>query len=307
MKKRLLALLCALLLLTQCVSAIAAEGSTPVSMRQEDGTIRKNVQVRFLGSVLTTIWDGGQNLIIPSSRLIWDRTAPLDQHFAYLYYKNKTVNLRLTEKPKSAILAKATVGKIVMVAEVGEKYSKIVYGDTVGWVATSVLRFLGPLEETPVSAQISYKDSVTSTHKVNLRQGPSKGSKVLTGLQPGMTAVVRSQKDDWAEIEVNGWHGWIQTQFLTVTGPVSLEPEVAEPDARSTEPEATPEPETPEATPEPVAEPEPVEEPEAEPEPEEVDHEPVDEIDEPDEPEEETPETVVDLYQPLPDDLFEPI
>ena len=167
--RRLTALILALLLLS--AHAMAAEAVSQVSMRNENGTITKNVQVRYLGSIQTVIREGGQEKTIPSSRLIWDRTAPLDKHFAYIYYTKKTtVNMRLTERPRSAIVTKAAVGKIVLVSEIGEKYSKVIYGTDSGWLPTSVLRFLAPMETAPSAAKISYKGAVTGTHNYTTRK-----------------------------------------------------------------------------------------------------------------------------------------
>ena len=234
-------LLCAVLGLLLLISAVSAEG-TPVSMRNADGTISQNVRVKALGSVLSVVKGENGELTLPSSWLIWDRTAPLDQHFAYIYYTKSTkVNLRLTEKPKSSIIDKAKVGRIVMVADVGESYSRVIYEGQVGWLPNSVLRFLTPAQTEPLYAVISYQGQTTGKKQINLRQGPSKSSKTLVKLTVGQTAVALGLENGWYELEVNGWHGYVQEAFLTPGGPVVLE-ELSAPAADSADSVDLPEP-----------------------------------------------------------------
>ena len=298
-------LICLALCLALGAQALAADAGTPVSMRNADGTITRGVQVKALGSVLTVVKSGSGEITVPSSWLIWDRTAPLDRHFAYIYYTKKTtVNMRLTEKPKSAIVGKAKVGRIVMVADVGEDHSKVIYGSSTGYLPNSVLRFLNPAEAEPQHALVSYQGQTTGKHKVNLRQSASKGSKALQSLTPGTAAVVLRHENGWYEVEVDGWHGYIQEAFLTVGGPVELTGPGAEPAG----PELTGE--------EPAAEEDPAEEegPAEEAVPDEdaiLNAVPEEEEEGEDTWEDEDPVVMPQpnqtMPQPLDDDLFEPL
>ncbi len=74
---------------------------------------------------------------------------------------------------------------------------------------------IGAIEAVPVSQALS-ECAVTTTHLLNLRDGPS--GKVIGGVPQGATLSVEARTPRWFEVEHEGKSGWISADYVVEDG-----------------------------------------------------------------------------------------
>ena len=93
--------------------------------------------------------------------------------------------------------------------------------DTASEVKTETLK---PVIEKAVTTG-SEEDSIEkyTTAAVNLRKGPSTGTKIVTTVPRGTKVLVKKDRPDWSKIEVSGETGYMASNYLSDEMPVSNE------------------------------------------------------------------------------------
>jgi hypothetical protein len=77
-----------------------------------------------------------------------------------------------------------------------------------------------PVTSTPTpSASPSADTRWITAGALNLRDGPSKGARLLASLPYGTPVEVVETSGNWARIEAGGAEGWLSVRFLSTTEP----------------------------------------------------------------------------------------
>ena len=123
------------------------------------------------------------------------------------------LTLRAEMTTKSKALATIKSGRAVLLLAKGEVFSLVRFEGKEGYVLTAHIKEVEP------SASLGTYTQVTSPHKdreanVRLRAEPKKNATEYTKVKSGLSLVVLDRKDDWAQVEYEGYHGWMMTDYL---------------------------------------------------------------------------------------------
>lgn len=211
----------ALLGVVPAAEAAAARKKITITMKGD------TVKIVYLGSVQSVVKIDGKKQTVATADLEWETNADADSRVMRLNApKGSKINLRLTEKPKSGLIAKCESGRLVLVFEKGEKRTGIVYGNTAGYVSTSMLEKVSIPEEVKIGTA-TYKGNVKSSKSVALRKSPLSKGRKLASIRSGSEVLIFGEKDGWMEVEAKGYHGYMQTKSIVVDATKTIETGVA--------------------------------------------------------------------------------
>ena len=189
-----------------------------VNLRLEDGSLQE-VALQRIGSVACWVWQPRVGEVyVPTADMTWDTNADEAHRTAYIWAPNTgEATLRLSEKPKSAIVKKVSGGSCCLVFdyEEGRKYTGVYCEGKSGYVLTSALRFLD--RSAPFATGVtSYKGSTAGTTKISLRMEPSQASRTWVKLKQGLPVWVLREEAGYYLVDCNGYHGYVRKQYLTL-------------------------------------------------------------------------------------------
>lgn len=123
------------------------------------------------------------------------------------------LTLRADVTTKSKALGTVPSGRVVLLLAKGEPFSLIRHEGLEGYVLTAHLK-----EET-VRRELGTLTNVISVDpareaNVRLRALPSRKGEVYTTVRSGSQVVVLDVRDGWAQIEVEGFHGYMMEEYL---------------------------------------------------------------------------------------------
>lgn len=173
------------------------------------------------GSVLTLVllgqsWckvsNGSQEGYAPTSALSFAFGAA-QPALAIVVAPNGKLTLRAEMTTKSKALATIRSGRAVLLLARGEKFSLVRHEGEEGYVLSEFLK------EVPVNEQLgTYTGvvSLVSTREANvrLRGEPGKNAPVYTSVRSGNGLVVLDIQDGWAQVEYEGYHGYMMAEYL---------------------------------------------------------------------------------------------
>ncbi|MBQ8159605.1 MAG: SH3 domain-containing protein [Clostridia bacterium] len=177
----------------------------------------KPVTAVDIGLIFSTVSSGNQKYDVETSRLLWNTNADADHRLAMINApKGGTANLRKTASSSAKVLAKAKTNRVVLVYDVQDKMSGVIYGDEKGYVNNSALTFF-PATSSYQSAVLSYNGSLTSTKKINFYSQAKDSSRKLISLKAGMEVTLFEQGKYWSEVDVDGYHGYVSNKFIQLS------------------------------------------------------------------------------------------
>lgn len=130
-----------------------------------------------------------------------------------VYVNNRYVNVRSAASSKSALLGKAYKGEKLYKLGTEGSYTKIEYGNSVGYVATMYLT------NKPVSTTGGGGATSTAYVKnqyVNVRKTASSKSALLGKLYKGAKVTVVGKQGSFTKIMYNNSYAYVATQYLSV-------------------------------------------------------------------------------------------
>ncbi len=191
-----------------------------------------------LGLARSRVLYNDQEITVATDSLFWETNAAENERLGIIYApKSGKVSLRKTAKTGSMILEKVVIGTIVRVFDIQSKTTGVYVGDKAGYVLNSALKLLEPVS-TYTTGHLTYKGSLTNTHRINFYSQAKESSKKIKGVRAGAAVTILSEKGTWVELDLDGYHGYILSKFVTpdetvepLTGPEFLWGESpAEPD-----------------------------------------------------------------------------
>lgn len=186
----------------------------PVAWAQEDGS-EKKVSLETLGTMECEVFDGEQFLTVATASLSWETEAD-DKHRLAVICAPRTGKCTLRAKASSSAksLGSVDAGRIVVVLQVGDKFSRIVADGKEGFVLTDVLSFC---QAAPMGsygqAVLIYQGRTDSSATISVYTAPD-ASRKIRQWRVGNQVMTGGERGAWTEIEIDGWHGFVKTEYL---------------------------------------------------------------------------------------------
>ncbi|MGN7939942.1 SH3 domain-containing protein [Metabacillus sp. 22489] len=141
----------------------------------------------------------------------------------YVNVSSGSLNMRKGPSTTSSIIFKLAKGKEVKVYSITNGWAKIEAFGQIGYVSSQYLSASKPGtgDNGDSSSTTTKYVEVSENSALNVRQSPSTNAKVITKLTNGTKVVVYSESNGWAKIKVNNIEGYVSSQFLRTTAPIS--------------------------------------------------------------------------------------
>ena len=210
--------------------------STPTVYRDDDGT-ETSVQIVSLGLARSTVRMNGEERLVETWRLSWETEAPEDKVLAVITPKDSpNVRLRTAKSEKATIMDRVETARVLQVIRTDKNWTLVDTNDDLlprGYISTSVLTFYPNTKLDYRSAIITVNGSTRAKgeeNRVRIREKGSGKSREVTKFDLGeqLTVIPNEESGEWLEVDVNGFHGYIQSKFVTYTGEDSGSAESAE-------------------------------------------------------------------------------
>ncbi len=180
-----------------------------------DGGTMIPVTIAELGLARSTVIADGRELKVATASLVWETNASGNERLAVVYApKSGKASLRKTSKSSSLILEKVTAGTIVRVFDIQSKMTGIYVGDKAGYMLNSALKLTEPYS-TFTTGRLSYKGSLTNTHRINLYTQAKESSRKIKGVHAGDVITILSDNGSWTELDMSGFHGYVLSKYVT--------------------------------------------------------------------------------------------
>lgn len=167
----------------------------------------------------TVVTSQGDEVTVPSHYLKFADGVDAE-HLLGVVYAPRTGEASLREEGggSAKVIETAKSGRIVAVLEyTGGNFTKVLYDGVEGYLRTDCLLFHNGNTPAIGSGVLSVKGNTDGEDDVTIRAEAST-SKAKIGAWPTGTAVTVHAKDSgWYIVEYDGWYGWVQEQYLTLT------------------------------------------------------------------------------------------
>jgi len=180
-----------------------------------DGIIHE-VQVIYVGLGRSMVLLNGAETLVNTWDLSWETEAPADKVLAVVSApKNGYANLRSKSSKKAFIMDHCITNKVVRVLATGKNWTKVDYAGMRGYVSTSSLTFYANEPRQYETAKISVKGRTKGTDTVYIRSAAKNNSRHLQDYVLGTPLTVFSKDGKWCEVDVEGWHCYILSNYVT--------------------------------------------------------------------------------------------
>ena len=180
----------------------------------------QNAALKQLGTVFSEIEFENEKLSVPTADLRWDSADEAPMLAVVETSKSGKASMRSKADGKGSAVKSVAAGRIVLVLETGEKYTKVSCDGKEGYMDNEVLRFVpvtAPAGDVLTGA-ISFKGKTKGTATVNVRLKDTKKSRVIKQFTIGTPVVVIERGSEWTEIDIAGYRGHVMNEFLNVEG-----------------------------------------------------------------------------------------
>jgi len=201
----------------QMAGAAALNGTdTPTWYTDRATGAKTQVRVKYMGLARSMVVLDGKEQLVNTVDLSWETTAPEGKVLAVIAPKsNGYVSLRKKSSSKSLKLEKCRIDSVVRVISTGKNWTMIDYNGIRGYVMTSSLEFHANDRTEYLSGVISVKGRTKGTDTVTVRSR-AKNLYRLEAFKVGTPLTVFSIEDQWANVEVGGFHCRIDAKYVTL-------------------------------------------------------------------------------------------
>lgn len=166
----------------------------------------------ILGQSWSKVESGGVAGYVPTQSLGFAYGA-VQPGIAVVTASNGKLTLRAQMTTKSKALASIPSGRAVLLLAKGEVFSLVRFEGKEGYALTEHLK------EVPVGATLGTYTQVVSIEpnreaNVALRAAAKKGATVYTRIKSGNSLVVLGIEEGWAQVEYEGYHGYMMAEYL---------------------------------------------------------------------------------------------
>ena len=222
----------------------AANGTTTGTVYINEKGNPIPVEIVSLGLGRSTIRVENDTFFVPTSSLKWDTEAPEDKLLAVVTLPKSPklgyVTLRAKKSQKSFVMGHCNKGRVLRVIDVGKTWTMVDDAGVRGYVLTSGLTFYDNSPRPYAAGIITVMGKLIRGNYVHLRTSPTSKSGYVRDpdstraveYHVGTPVAVFAQDDTWSEIDVDRWHCYILSKFVTLQEPLPvIEPEDTEPKA----------------------------------------------------------------------------
>ena len=197
--------------------AAAVNGaSTPTVYRDPYSGQTYDVEVVYMGIGRSMILLNGQETLVNTVDLKWQTEVDDGDVLAVIRTpKNGYAAMYAGKSKKTTLMMQCRMDSVVRVISKGKSWTLIDFQGTRGYVQTSSLEFYENDHVDFEPGLISVKGRIKGRDTANVRSN-DKTHRVLADYQLGTPVTVFDVVDDWAEIDVCGWHCSINVKFLTM-------------------------------------------------------------------------------------------
>ena len=128
--------------------------------------------------------------------------------------KTGKATLRASASTKAKSLGQCEAGRIVVVLKGGSTFTRVLYDGKEGCILTSALTLCGAVPEEDFStATLSYKGRTDSSATISVYTATN-GKRRIDQWRVGNDVVVLDENGSWTEVEIDGWHGFVKSDYL---------------------------------------------------------------------------------------------
>lgn len=195
-------------------SVAARNGTeTPTVWKNPATGEETGVEVIYVGIGRSMIKTDDRKLLVNTADLRWQTEAPEDQVLAVV--RSRYVWLR--KKPSNEItnpkLKQVYMDSVLRVLDTGPNWTFVDYKGMRAYVVTSALEFYCNDHTDVDPGYISRKGKITGNANIQIRDWHT--LKILESYKVGTPITIFDVIDDWAEIDVEGWHCVIGSEYIT--------------------------------------------------------------------------------------------
>lgn len=173
------------------------------------------VTLQTLGAARSIVHDGQKMLTVNTADLHWETQAEDHQRLGVIYAPSTgKATLRASASSSARKLGDCADGRIVVVLKVGATWTRILYDGQEGCVLTAAVTLCGAVpEENFSSAILTYKGRTDASAAISVYTATN-GKRRIDQWRAGKEVVVLGETGSWAEIEIDGWHGFVKSSYL---------------------------------------------------------------------------------------------
>ena len=177
------------------------------------------VEVTYMGIGRSRIVLDGTPMMVNTVDLQWATEAPEDQVLAVIDTpKNGFAAMHAGRSKKTTLMLQCRLDKVVRVIIPGKTWTLVDYDGTRGYVQTASLEFFANDHVDFEPGLVSIKGRIKGKDTVNVRSR-DETHRYLDPSAPvaiGTPVTVFDIIDEWAEVDICGWHCLINSDYLTL-------------------------------------------------------------------------------------------
>ena len=177
------------------------------------------VEVTYMGIGRSRIVLDGTPMMVNTVDLQWATEAPEDQVLAVIDTpKNGFAAMHAGRSKKTTLMLQCRLDKVVRVIIPGKTWTLVDYDGTRGYVQTASLEFFANDHVDFQPGLVSIKGRIKGKDTVNVRSR-DETHRYLDPSAPvaiGTPVTVFDIIDEWAEVDICGWHCLINSDYLTL-------------------------------------------------------------------------------------------
>lgn len=123
------------------------------------------------------------------------------------------LTLRAEMSTKSKALGSVPSGRAALLLAKGDPFSLVRFEGKEGYVLTAHIKEVEPSATLGTYTKV-VSLSETREANVRLRAEPKRNATEYTKVKSGLSLVVLEVKEDWSQVEYEGYHGWMMSDYL---------------------------------------------------------------------------------------------
>ena len=195
------------------VAARNGKDTPTVWTNPEDGT-PVSVEVVYMGIGRSMILVDGQKMLVNTSELKWETEAPEDKVLAVV--RSRYVWMYKSPSKKITVLKFKQIYRdsVVRVLATGKNWTFVDHEGDRAYVVTSGLEFYANDHTDTELGYLSLNGKIKGKGKIQVRDFETRG--IIRDYQPGTPVTVFDFLEDYAEIDVGGYHCVVNLNCLTL-------------------------------------------------------------------------------------------
>ncbi len=181
------------------------------------------VEVLYVGLGRSRIAYAGEQFMVNTCDLAWAMDVPAEQALAVVNANRAGyAALRANTSTKSFVMDHCITGSVVRVLSSGKNWTKVDYRGTRGYVLTSSLVFHSNSLRSYETGKICIDGRTTGRSTINIRANAKNNSRILGDYVLGTPLTIFTRNDKWCEVDVEGWHCYILTEYVSLEEPGTM-------------------------------------------------------------------------------------